>query len=123
MSASTVGQAIRYYREKKRWSVGQLSRYSDVSGPHILEVENGKRPGNMRQSTLQKIAEALGVQVEDLTNFNPRTLAEPKATYSTEGTRRHQLFQRLNQLTDEQLEALESFLELVLTRGSHEEPQ
>lgn len=77
----------------------------------------------MRHTTLQKIAGALGVRVEDLTGFNPRTLAEPKATYSTEGTRRHQLFQRLNQLSDEQLEALENFLELVLNRGSHEETQ
>lgn len=123
VSVSILGQAIRYYRELKRWSVGQLSRYSNVSGPHILEVENGKRAGNMRQSTLEKIANALDVRVEDLINFNPHKLAEPKPEYSTEGTRRHQLFQRLNQLSDEQLEALENFLELILNRGNHEEPQ
>ena len=116
-----MGQAIRYYREKKRWTISQLARYSEVSDTHILLVEKGKKSGNLRSVTLGKIADALGVKVEDLTDFNPRTLAEPKTEYSTEGTSRHQLFQRLNQLSDEQLEALENFLELVLNRGNHED--
>lgn len=59
-----IGENTRYYRELKNMTQIQLAHHSDVSETYISEVETGK--ANATCETLNKIANALGVEVEDL---------------------------------------------------------
>ncbi|MFH2013764.1 MAG: helix-turn-helix transcriptional regulator [Patescibacteria group bacterium] len=61
----TVSKNIRKFRKAKGLSQDKLSRLADVSHATIIKIESGgiKSP---TINTVQKIAKALGVSVEDL---------------------------------------------------------
>ena len=59
-----IGENTRYYRELKQLSQVQLAHLSDLSETYICELEKGKV--NATCQTLNKLANALGVEVEDL---------------------------------------------------------
>lgn len=59
-----IGENVRYYRELKQMCQIKLAHRSDVSETYISELENGK--ANPCIDTLNKIANALEVEVEDL---------------------------------------------------------
>lgn len=55
---------IRVIREEKQISQTELARMAGISQPYLHDLEADKR--GARQETLEKIADALGVEVEDL---------------------------------------------------------
>lgn len=68
MSAQTVGATIRRLREQRGWSMGQFAAAIGWEGKgarsNVDRLEKGKI--NPRLDTLEKIAQALGVNMADL---------------------------------------------------------
>lgn len=63
----TLGERIRRLRMQRRWSLARLEQESGVSDTTINQIENGINL-NPRKDTLQKLATALGVSVQQLTD-------------------------------------------------------
>ena len=59
-----IGRNVRHFREEKGWNQTELAYRSKMSVSIISLIENGKR--NASTNTLERIAEALGVEVVDL---------------------------------------------------------
>lgn len=62
---STIGKTIRKYRQEKKMSQEALARAADLSLPTIVKIESGETP-NPSIDTVQKIAKAFGVSIDDL---------------------------------------------------------
>ncbi len=62
---STIGKNIRKYREKIGISQDRLSKLADISANTVAKLELEESP-NPTIETLQKIAKALKVKVDDL---------------------------------------------------------
>lgn len=60
-----IGKNIKKLRQAKELSQDKLSKLADVSYNSIIKIETGGIQ-NPTIETLQKIAKALGVSVEDL---------------------------------------------------------
>lgn len=60
-----IGSKYKKIREKKGISAYKLSKIADVGVSTIAEIENGKRQ-NLTTSTIEKIANALKVSVDEL---------------------------------------------------------
>jgi transcriptional regulator with XRE-family HTH domain len=60
----TVGQEIRRHREERGWSQAKLGVLSGTGPSGISQIETGRR--NPSAGTLQRIADALEVEVRDL---------------------------------------------------------
>lgn len=56
---------IRYERIRRRMTQEQLARRAELSLGQLSRIENGAS-GTPRFSTIDKIAEALGVEADDL---------------------------------------------------------
>ena len=61
----TVAKNIKKYRKEKGLSQDKLSRLADVSHATIIKIESGGIQ-SPTIDTVQKIAKALGIGVEDL---------------------------------------------------------
>lgn len=59
-----VGKEVRRRRKEKGWSQAQLAVYAESSQPTVNQIESGVRNPSTR--TLEKIAQALGVEISDL---------------------------------------------------------
>lgn len=70
----TLAQQIRSAREKRGWTQEQLAVHADVSRSTVQNLENGRRQPH--RASLRRIADALGVDVADLSSAQPMTLAE-----------------------------------------------
>jgi transcriptional regulator with XRE-family HTH domain len=68
---SSFGDYMRQLREAKGWTQGELSAKADVSRPSINEIETGVTP-NPRRGTLDKLAQALGVDPLALWELAPK---------------------------------------------------
>ncbi len=64
-SKSNIAKNIKKLRQKKGISQDRLSKLADLSLNTIVNIEAGNNP-NPTLITLQKIAKALDVQVDDL---------------------------------------------------------
>jgi len=62
---STIAKNIKKYRKEKGLSQDKLSRLADVSHATIIKIESGGIQ-SPTIDTVQKIAKALGVDVNDL---------------------------------------------------------
>lgn len=62
---STIGKTIRKYRQEKEMSQEALARAADLSLPTVVKIESGETP-NPSIDTVQKIAKAFGVRIDDL---------------------------------------------------------
>lgn len=62
---STIGKTIRKYRQGKEMSQEALARAANLSLPTIVKIESGETP-NPSIDTVQKIAKAFGVSIDDL---------------------------------------------------------
>ena len=68
MSNNTnLAKNIKRLREKKSLSQEKLARLADVANNTIIKMESGENQ-NPTLETLQKVAKALGVKVDDLIN-------------------------------------------------------
>jgi len=64
-SKSNIAKNIRRLRQTKKLSQDRLSKLADLSLNSIVNIESGNNP-NPTIETLEKIAKALGVSVEEL---------------------------------------------------------
>jgi transcriptional regulator with XRE-family HTH domain len=64
-TSSMLGQNIKKYRNKLRISQDTLSKYADLTVITVINVESG-RTANPTISTVKKLADALGVSIDDL---------------------------------------------------------
>ncbi|MGE0211291.1 MAG: helix-turn-helix domain-containing protein [Parvibaculaceae bacterium] len=55
---------VRVWREHRGLSTKVLAGKADIAQPYLSQIETGKREGTIR--TMKRIAEALGVQLDDL---------------------------------------------------------
>jgi len=62
---STIAKNIKKYREKKGISQDKLSKLAGITLHTITKIESGATPDH-RIETVKKIADALGVSVDDL---------------------------------------------------------
>jgi len=62
---STIAKNIKKYRDKLGISQDKLSKMAEVTLHTIAKIESGATP-YPRIDTLRKIADALGVKVDDL---------------------------------------------------------
>ena len=63
---SNIGENIKKYRMKMGISQDTLSKKADLAFHTIAKIESGATP-DPRIDTVQKIAKALGIGLEDLT--------------------------------------------------------
>lgn len=59
-----LGENMKKVRAKKKLSQGALARLLEVDKGYISNIENGKK--NPTLSTIQRLAEALGVSADEL---------------------------------------------------------
>jgi transcriptional regulator with XRE-family HTH domain len=64
----SLGDAIRYLREKRGMTLRTLAKKVDVSAPFLSDVEHNRR----NTDKLPAIAKALGVSVKELQKFDGR---------------------------------------------------
>lgn len=123
-----VPAAVAYFRKQRRWTMGQLAKYSGLSGEYISQLEQGNRGKRMRYETLTKLAKGLRVTENDLLNFDPsnpptatvlRVSEAPSTPYGpvSSSDRQLKIIKAIGKLTDEQLVKLESFLDWLIERG------
>jgi len=62
---STIGKNIKQYRQNKELSQDKLSKLADLSLNTVVKIELDESP-NPTIETIQRIAKALGVSVDDL---------------------------------------------------------
>lgn len=62
---STIARNIKKYREKKGISQDKLSKLANITLHTITKIESGATP-DPRIETVKKIADALGVGIDDL---------------------------------------------------------
>lgn len=62
---STIGKNIKQYRQDKGLSQDKLSKLADLSLNTVVKIELDESP-NPTIETIQKIAKALDVSVDDL---------------------------------------------------------
>jgi len=62
---STIGKNIKRYRQEKELSQDKLSKLADLSLNTVVKIELDESP-NPTIETIQKIAKALNVSVDDL---------------------------------------------------------
>ena len=66
-----LGAAVTYFRKRKHWSQGQLATYSGLSRSQISLMEKGKRGKRSSAATVEKIAKALDISVDELLAWQP----------------------------------------------------
>ena len=62
---STIGKNIKKYRQEKELSQDKLSKLADLSLNTVVKIELDES-SNPTIETIQRIAKALGVSVDDL---------------------------------------------------------
>ena len=62
---STIGKNIKKFRQEKKLSQDKLSKLADLSLNTVVKIELDESP-NPTIETIQKIAKALTVSVDDL---------------------------------------------------------
>lgn len=62
--AETVGERVRFERNKRRWLQKDLSDSTGIARPNIARLESGKQIPSL--PTLQRVARAFGVPLSEL---------------------------------------------------------
>ena len=57
----TIGERLRAARDRRVWTQEDLARASGVPVVTISRIENDRHEGRPRQSTIRKLADALGI--------------------------------------------------------------
>src|SRR5437868_6439353 len=70
-----IGSRIQYLRERKGWTLSDLSRQSGVSRSYLYQLEQGGSAPT--QETIQKLADAFGVLVSELLGERPQDISVP----------------------------------------------
>jgi transcriptional regulator with XRE-family HTH domain len=119
-SVVTVGQEIRRLREEKGWSQAKLGVVSGTGPSGISQIETGRR--NPSAATLQRIAEALGVEVRDLFPLAQAPLEPPFNDVLAEEERRFaEQVREWRQAADEEAAARRHIEQELIRAGMSEE--
>ena len=73
-SIQTLGEAVRFLREKRGLTLRALASKVKVSAPFLTDIEHNRR----NTEKLAELAEALGVDEEDLRRFDGRLPTDVK---------------------------------------------
>lgn len=63
---SSIGNKIKYYREKKGWSQIELSKRVGINNSVLSRIESGDRP--IKDHEIEKFADVFGVSIYSLLN-------------------------------------------------------
>lgn len=66
---ATIGERVRRFREARGWSQNELGRLSGVNVAQVNRLEQGKVRSSPHWHTIEKLALALRVSMEDLTGL------------------------------------------------------
>lgn len=77
LADKSLGEAIRLLREEKGVSLRAFAKAVDISAPHQSDIEHDRRMPSAE--LLKKMADALGVALEDLKSLDPRLPSEVRA--------------------------------------------
>lgn len=83
----TVGGRLRETREQLVWTQAQLAEWSGVSLAAVKRIEGDQAEGGPRPTTVQKLAEALGVNSRWLMHGTPPKWAGTRGAESQERTK------------------------------------
>lgn len=70
-----IGKAIKSIRESKKLTLRDLAKKANLNFSYICLLENGQR-NNPSYKTLSKIADALGVGIDELIAYNGKEKVE-----------------------------------------------
>lgn len=80
---NSIGDKIKYYREKSNISKSQLAQLIDVSSAYVTMLENGKKK-NPSFALINKVAKVLDVPLRELLTDKETNKAYDKATALTD---------------------------------------
>lgn len=109
---------LRRLRLDMGWTQKDLERESGVRRSTISKIETGERM-NLRTTTLQALARALGVTADELLIRPPQPSALEVATPDVR--LRFAIVKRLEVLSEEDLEQILSFIDFVKQRANERE--
>lgn len=78
MNLQLVAKNLRYYRRLREWSVMDLSKATGLSSDFISRVEDGVMR-KVHPYTLEKIANALAISLQELLDDKPPPAPPPPA--------------------------------------------
>lgn len=81
---SIIGQRLRALRKEFDWTLAEVASRTGISVGTLSKLENGKTQLNF--SSVNKLAEGLGLRVTDFTNPGPRATGMRSVTLGGEGT-------------------------------------
>lgn len=102
-------------REARGLTQGQLAVKSGVAQAHLSRLETGKRT-NVKVSTLQKLASALGVQPEDLMVKLRRLPGTEKAPIDLANPRLQIVLQKIAELPPEDQQMIIDVISPIIER-------
>jgi transcriptional regulator with XRE-family HTH domain len=102
-----VGGHIKRLREERGWSQPRLAVEAGVAVSAVSQIENGRRSPNV--STLDKIAEAFGVEVADFFPKARSSSLEPPLLNGLEDERRRGVLEEIRETFRETREGLELY--------------
>ncbi|GAB2570660.1 helix-turn-helix domain-containing protein [Gracilibacillus alcaliphilus] len=98
-----IGNRIRNLRLAKQMKTTEVARKAFISQPYLSDIERGRTTPSIDK--LQAICDVLGIS---LSEFFGETMELPPNT--------QQLLKTIQQLTDEEQQQLNNFIELILKR-------
>ena len=66
MRYKSIGLKIAYYRKKKGYTQAVLAQQIGMSAAYLGQIERGNRGNSFSLETLYQIADALGIEAENL---------------------------------------------------------
>ena len=66
MRYKNIGLKIAYYRKKKGYTQAVLAQQIGMSAAYLGQIERGNRGNSFSLETLYQIADALGIEAENL---------------------------------------------------------
>lgn len=66
MRYKNIGLKIAYYRKKKAYTQAVLAQQIGMSAAYLGQIERGNRGNSFSLETLYQIADALGIEAENL---------------------------------------------------------
>ncbi|SKB00045.1 DNA-binding transcriptional regulator, XRE-family HTH domain [Caloramator quimbayensis] len=107
-----IGNSIKYHRKIKGMTQQELADKSSISRSYLADVERNRY--NPSIETLQKIAEALGVSVEDL--FKSKLVAEKPLKKWDEEYDSKKFSEEVKLLENKKITDVKEAMEIILTQ-------
>ena len=83
LTVSPIGKRLKALRQKHSWTLSEVAKRTGISVGTLSKLENGKTDLNF--SSVNKLAEGLGIAVTDLTNPAPQVTGRRTITTGGNG--------------------------------------